>query len=193
MKILFIRHAESIDDLTDQYGGWLDLPLTPHGKGQVQQVISVIQELNIDFQEIYHSPLLRATQSAQIVASGLRLPTKEFLWFKEKNGYGLLTGITKSEAKEKYPDLIKDLDGGYIYGSEPEDKFIERVKIGYDKLVQSERDIIVVTHGGILTRLLNHILGYTYTKAHDAGFVLWDTETQKITAWHEFDYSEVSV
>jgi broad specificity phosphatase PhoE len=188
MKILFIRHAESIDDLTDQYGGWLDLELTPHGKDQVKNVISTIKDLQVDFTEILHSPLKRARESANILGSGLGLPTREFVYLKEKNGYGLLTGLTKSEAKQHYPELVADMEQGYVFGSEPEEKLIERVKCAYELIVANSSNIIAVTHGGVLSRLLDNILGLKYIKAHDAGFILWDTETKSVVASGGFDF-----
>ena len=37
MKLLLVRHGESVDDLTDSYGGWADFPLTPKGHAQLRE------------------------------------------------------------------------------------------------------------------------------------------------------------
>jgi broad specificity phosphatase PhoE len=186
-----MRHAESVDDLTDQYGGWLDLPLTYKGKRQVEDATSKIIDLKIKFNGIYCSPLIRAKESAQIISNKLTLPISELLYFKEKNGYGLLTGFSKLEAKDKYPELLEALNGGYIYGSEPEDKFIERIKIGYQKLIDLNKDVLVITHGGVLSRLFEHILNYKYIKAYDGGFILYDTESKKIEKSDNFEFEVI--
>lgn len=35
MKILFVRHGESVDDIEDRYGGSADFDLTKKGRKQV--------------------------------------------------------------------------------------------------------------------------------------------------------------
>ena len=188
MKILFIRHAESIDDLTGQYGGWLDLELTPNGRNQVAAVIADIKQLSEHFDEILTSPLKRAEESAYILGSGLGVPVREFVYLKERNGYGLLSGLTKTEAKQNYPELVADMEAGYVFGSEPEDMLVKRVRKTYEILTSMDKNIVVVTHGGFLSRLFEHVLHLNYIKAHDAGFVLWDTVTLKVTASHSFEF-----
>jgi broad specificity phosphatase PhoE len=188
MKILFIRHAESIDDLTDQYGGWLDLELTPKGRQQVQDVVVQISDLGVDFDKILHSPLKRAKESAHILSSGLKLPTQELVYLKEKNGYGLLTGLTKSEALENYPELVEDMNNGYVFGAEPEEQLVLRVKKAYEILLSHNTNLIAVTHGGFLSRLLDNVLDLKYVKAGDAGYILWDTETREVIASGNFEF-----
>lgn len=190
MKILLMRHAESIDDLTDQYGGWLDLELTPRGRAQVEESAKTIEDLDIKFKHILHSPLKRAKETASIVGSELKLPVKELLYLKEKNGYGLLTGITREQAKKDYPDLVEAMDNGYVYGSEPSELFIERVIKGFQTIIAENNDVIVITHGGVLTQMLNRILGLNYIKAHDAGYILWDSDEKRVICSNNFDFKD---
>jgi broad specificity phosphatase PhoE len=190
MKILFIRHAESLDDLTDQYGGWLDLELTPNGRQQVQAVISHISGLEVEFEKILHSPLKRAKESAQILSSGLKVPMQELVYLKEKNGYGLLTGLTKTEALECYPELVEDMNNGYVFGAEPEEELLKRVKKAYEILLSHDTNLIAVTHGGFLSRLLDNLLDLKYVKAGDAGYLLWDTETREVVASDNFKFED---
>lgn len=187
-KILLIRHAESIDDLTDQYGGWSDFGLTPHGRHQCEEVVSKLRELDVDFEQVLHSPLSRAKESAYIIGSGLRIRVSELIWLKEKNGYGLLTGLTRAEAQIKHPELVNDMKSGYVSGAEPEEMFVERVKRAYEILVSLDMNIVAVTHGGFLSQLFEHVFKKKYIKAHDTGYVLLDTATMQIETSDSFEF-----
>jgi broad specificity phosphatase PhoE len=85
MKLLLVRHGESVDDLTDSYGGWADFPLTPKGHAQLRETSKKISALAIKFDEVWSSPLLRASESARIIANSQLLPVKETVYLKEKN------------------------------------------------------------------------------------------------------------
>lgn len=176
MKILFVRHGESVDDLTDQYGGWGDFPLTPKGKLQLAETAEKIAGLDIDFSIVLNSPLIRAEESASIIANRLKLPHQTYHYLKEKNGNGLLTGLNRAEAKKLYPELVKEHEDGYAYGSEPHDKFIERVKRAVQNIQKMDyENIIAVTHGGVMSQIFMEILGLKFDKAHDGGFVLLES------------------
>ena len=57
MKILFVRHGESVDDIEDRYGGWSDFDLTEKGKRQLMESAEKIAKLNEKFEIILSSPL----------------------------------------------------------------------------------------------------------------------------------------
>lgn len=193
-KILFVRHGESVDDLTDQYGGWGDFLLTPRGKLQIEETAKKIEDLKVNFSRVIHSPLIRAVESAEIIADHLALPTRVYHYLKEKNGNGLLTGLNRTEAKILYPELVQDFEDGYVFGAEPHDKFIERVKFGVSIIQKMDvENIIAVTHGGFMNQLFNQILGLNYQKAHDGGFVLLQSMIDmkfKIIDVNGIDYTE---
>lgn len=182
MKIIYLRHTESIDDLTQQMGGWTDLGLSPHGKRQASAAIDSLSKQGIMIDTIFHSPLLRAKEVAYILGSGLHSPVEEFVWLKEKNGYGLLSGMEKEEAQKRYPDLYRMMEEGYVYGSEPEALFIERVVKCHELLTAMNKNILAVTHGGFISRLLNNVFQVKCIKTHDAGYLIYDTETKTIEA-----------
>ena len=80
------------------------------------------------------------------------------------------------EAKNLYPELVQGFENGYVYGAEPHDKFIERVKVAVSNIQKMDFDsIIAVTHGGFMNQIFDQVLGLKYEKAHDGGFVLLDS------------------
>jgi broad specificity phosphatase PhoE len=156
MKILFVRHGESIDDLTDQYGGWYDLPLTPKGESQIQESAVKISGLDIKFTKIYTSNLLRAKQSAAILSSTLGILFEEFVYLKEMNRNGILTGLNRTQAKKIYPELVDLMEKGKVVpGAEPYTELTSRALVGIDILLKNNTEnFIVLSHRNFLKCLL---------------------------------------
>lgn len=192
MKLLFIRHGESTDDIDDQYGGWADFDLTDKGKRQLAESAKEIKKLGLKFERIVHSPLKRAAQSAKILAEEFNLELQESIWLKERNKYGLLSGITKEKATKDFPELVQMLEDGYVHGAEPVDMFEERVSTAYDKICSNQQQVIIVTHGGFLNSLVeNRLSGAHYIKAGDGGFILVDTDDNLIVRSFNFELARI--
>lgn len=182
MNILFIRHGESQDDIEDRYGGWSDFDLTPKGKQQITNKWKDIKSLGEAFEIIITSPLKRAIQTGEILRMEFRVPMEKLEYVKERNTYGVLSGMKKEEAKKKYPDQVKKLDNGeYIDGSERYEDLTQRVKKSLVLLEKSgKKSVIVVTHGNYL-KCLFKIAGKKLTKKEDGGFVLSELKKGVLT------------
>ena len=181
MKILFVRHGESQDDLENRYGGWSDFELTPTGQDQLAETASRIEQLEEGFEIILSSPLKRARSSAEIISSSLKLPVEIFEYVKERNTYGILSGMEKNEAKLKYPDQVEHLDSEeYVDGSERIEDLLERIKKALDLIERrSEKSIVVVTHG-VFLKNLGKVIGKKLVKKEDGGFVLMELANRKL-------------
>jgi broad specificity phosphatase PhoE len=174
MKILFFRHGESQDDLEDRYGGWADFPLTEAGRQTILSCIKNIRALNENFQAVYSSTFQRAFMSAEVVSRELQLPLFPLEFLKERNTYGILNGMIKSEAKEKYPDLVAAVEKKeYIYGAERYEDVVDRIKKTLEILSSYEYEsIIAVTHGNFMRSLFKEYCGKEIKKITDGGFIL---------------------
>jgi len=177
MKLLLVRHGQSEDDLIDAYGGWADFPLTETGQTQLEHTARQIADLDVKFNKILSSPLLRAQQSAEILATRLALPIETFEYVKERNTYGLLCGMKKSDAKEKYPWLVEAYKNDeYVDGSERIEDIKTRAKKAFELLKsREETNLIVVTHGNFLKAFMATVLGKKLVKKEDGGFILLDS------------------
>lgn len=176
MKILFLRHGESIDDLTDQYGGWFDLPLTPKGESQAVNCAEKIISLETRFKKIYTSNLSRAKQFAAILSSRLCIPFQEFVYLKEMNRNGILTGLNRTHAKKDYPELVEQFENGKtVPGAETYEELTKRALTGFEILLNNNDDnFIVLSHGTFLRCLLKERYKIEIEKFGDGGFVLLD-------------------
>ena len=157
MKILLIRHGETTGDIEDRYGGWYDDHLTETGRMQLSNTAKFLSDRQID--KIFSSTLVRAQESAEIINSTVKVEIEYLDGLRERN-YGVLGGLTKNEALEKYPEAVelhKDPDNTDPEG-ESRDSFIERVLEAFKTACsQSHKTIIIVAHGGSLKVILKHL------------------------------------
>lgn len=160
MIIYFIRHGETTGDVEDRYGGNYDDHLTGAGKEQSMTLGRQLSGKAIDV--IFASPLIRAQETAGILYEFIHAPiiTKEDL--RERNQYGILTGMLKSEAKVKHPKMVELLKErlNTIESAESYEDFSKRVSIVFDDLVNDSKyiSIAIVSHGGPLRVLFRDIL-----------------------------------
>ena len=161
MELLLIRHGQTTSDLEDRYGGTYDDHLTELGREQLQTTAE--QLVDKEIKAIYHSPLIRARESAEIIASKINCPLVEIAGLKERD-YGILGGLTKAEALDKYSDVVeahKDYRNTDPEGESWED-FNARVGDAFVEIMNhasaaGQKTIIILAHGGSLKRILDHL------------------------------------
>lgn len=176
MKILFVRHGQSEDDLTNTYGGWADFHITQHGIDDITKAAKKIQKLDTQFTKIISSPLLRAKESAAIIADILNIDMEILEYVKEHNTYGLMTGMVKAEAHKKYPWLQEAYENGdYVDGSERFEDLHLRTKKAYELLLKNNTNIIVLTHKTFLKSLLLQLTGKEVIRKDQAGMLMLET------------------
>lgn len=157
MKIYIVRHGETDSNKNRKSAGQrVDDFLNASG---VEQIKKLAEEIETDFDVIFSSPLMRAKQSAQIIAKKIGVPIIERTEILERD-YGTLSGIPWDEfkkfLKEEGVDWKEENDKqSYdfrIYNGENAVevkkrllKFIEDLKSDY-----GDKKVLIVTHGGIL-------------------------------------------
>ncbi|MDD3647559.1 MAG: phosphoglycerate mutase family protein [Candidatus Dojkabacteria bacterium] len=159
-KIIYLfRHGQEMNDVTGKFGGWSDPTLSQKGIALAKK--SAVRLRSKRFEIILTSPLKRASQSAVIISRIIKVPTKEFVYLKERNTYGILGGVSKASAKSDYPELLKAYNAQeYIPGAERYDDFKNRVEVLIEKLLEMKyQRILCVTHGYLITTLMEEFLG----------------------------------
>ena len=168
MRVFLLRHGESVDDVEDAYGGIADYPLTDAGRQTARELADKMTGERIEM--VYTSPYKRALETAEILAHawGSGLCIKDGL--RERNSYGVLSGVSKNKAKEIFGSVlaqIKGKPGDYysselVSGAEPMSDVIARTKATIGEILasaESKYDVIaVVTHGNITRTIYEHVL-----------------------------------
>ncbi len=157
---VFLRHGESVGNAEDRFQGQYDFPLTEKGKAQARALAGRWQAEGMAFDLCISSPLLRARQTAEIIAGRLEIPLEFDPVWKELHN-GLLAGLKEDEASGRYPR--PDFIHPYMHiGETGESRWEVYLRAG--RGVQSLLDrpagrYLVVAHGGILNMALYAILG----------------------------------
>lgn len=171
MKLFLIRHGETTGDVEDRYGGSYDDDLTTKGRQQAEELAGKLA--NEGIQKIFCSPLTRAKQTAEYVRVKTHAEVVELHDVRERNHYGVLSGMTKADAKRDYPELVGLVADKYstVEGGESYKDFGVRVESAFAEVKNSNHDTIaVLTHGGVLRYICRDILGLGEIKVGDCGF-----------------------
>lgn len=159
MNIYVARHGQTTGDVEDRYGGDYDDHLTDVGKEQAAKLAEKLANKGI--KKLYTSPLIRAQETAGIVAASIDITPEVLPEFKERNSYGILTGMIKADATEKYPDEVALLSDprNCVTGAEDYVSFQRRIQQGLVSLSQENIDTMaLITHGGPIHLLFRDIL-----------------------------------
>jgi broad specificity phosphatase PhoE len=157
MKILLIRHGETTGDIEDRYGGSYDDDLTEKGRQQLQQTAEQLAGRKVDV--IFASTLKRAQQSAEIINAELQTTIEPMDGLRERD-YGVLGGLTKQEARERYPDAVEAHKDPANTDPEGESlaEFTDRVIDAFKTITaQDYKTVAIVSHGGPLKTILRHL------------------------------------
>lgn len=173
MRLLFVRHGESVANAAGIYQGWYDSPLSALGRRQVALVARAIAARR-DLRPIavYASPLARAWDTGAAIGAALGLVPLPDPGLREIH-VGAATGLTFAAVSERWPDLATrrralGLDHGWPEG-ESGRQFFARVGGALDALIAAHRDddgapeaaVIVASHGGTIRFALAHLRGET--------------------------------
>jgi phosphohistidine phosphatase len=76
MNLYLLRHGIAVEPGTPGYEKDSDRPLTAKGEDRLRETARAMEKLELSFDLILSSPFLRAKQTAEIIATNLRLRNK---------------------------------------------------------------------------------------------------------------------
>lgn len=138
LKLLFIRHAQSIGNIEKRMQGHGDYELSPLGRQQSESLAKTLRTESWRPSHVYTSPLKRAVQTTEILLSYFQvphlpaavsdlidpdsetpieadepspktIPVEHAEELKEFQN-GIFQGLTWGEAQTRYPDLCRKLE-----------------------------------------------------------------------------------
>ncbi len=171
MKIYLIRHGETTGDVEDRFGGAYDDHLSEFGIEQVKELAGKISSFGI--QKIFTSSKIRAKETAEILNDKLKVDVEVVPGIRERNLNGKLSGMIKSEAKEKFPGLVEELKDyrNTIEGAESYDDSRKRMVKAFKKVADSKFDTVaIVTHGGPIKTIFRELLKREIENVSDCAF-----------------------
>ncbi len=152
--IYIIRHGETDLNRRRVLQGRSDHPLNETGLAQARAAAESLEE--ISFQQVYTSPLLRARQTAQIIAPGVRPVVDRRLIEMDYGPYeGMDLHAPAPEVIEFFRDFVHNPAPP---GMEPLEKVVERAGAFLEDLKGScMGDILLSTHAITMKGLLEYL------------------------------------
>lgn len=154
VEIFVARHGQSEDNVNRILGGRRDKPLTDLGRVQAKNLAQGIIDTGLTFDAIYCSPLIRAHETADIVAEMIGLPAPKVMQDLIEADFGVMDGklIDDIEKLCEPKNIMKVGDIVYFFNVEGEETYpqlIERAKhvINDVNALHPEGKVLLVSHG----------------------------------------------
>lgn len=147
--LYFVRHGESELNVQRVFAGQLDTPLTDRGREQARVAAEQARGLGID--AIVSSPLIRALETAQIIARSI--------------GYSADRIIVNNVFKERFLGELQgkswdtfDEDATDDNGAETDEALLERAGAGLALLREIEADTVLLVGHGSFSKALRQAI-----------------------------------
>lgn len=144
IKLVLVRHGQSLWNLENKFTGWTDVPLTEQGEKEAIEAGKVLKENGYTFDKAYTSVLKRANDTLYLILKEMGLNIDiEFDYHLNERHYGALQGLNKKETADKYgedqvhlwrrsadvrPPELRDDDERFP-GNDPKYKDLDRNKL----------------------------------------------------------------
>lgn len=106
MKLVLVRHGQSVWNLENRFTGWTDVELSNNGIKEAKEAGKLLKENEFTFDVAYTSVLKRANETLNIILKELgeeNIPI-HYSWKLNERHYGDLQGLNKDDTRKKYGD-----------------------------------------------------------------------------------------
>lgn len=155
LQVFIARHGQNEDNVNNLLNGHRDLPLTELGREQARELGRAIKASGLSFDTIYCSPLVRAKETAEILAEMNQFDPPIVYDQLIERDFGAMTGTPADEIEARCsPHIIKADPVTYVLypeGGETFPQLLERghVILDYVSSRHSDGNVLLVCHGDI--------------------------------------------
>jgi probable phosphoglycerate mutase len=152
-RVLLVRHGQSEWNAIGRWQGQADPPLSDLGRRQAREAARAVGAVDA----VWSSDLQRAAETAAIVAADVGVgPVVLDPDLRERDA-GEYSGLTRAEIEQRFP--------GYLAahrrppGWEPDEHLLGRALRALRRIAQEVPggDVLVVTHGGLVYTIEDHL------------------------------------
>ena len=169
MKLVLVRHGQSIYNLENKFTGWKDVDLTDKGRNEALKAGNLLKKEQFIFDYAYTSDLKRAQETLSIILDRLdyRLKPIKNKALNERD-YGDLIGRNKADAAKEFgDDQVQIWRRSYDIpppGGESLKMTCDRT-LPYFKeifnLVLNNNNIIIAAHGNSIRAIVKELFSYS--------------------------------
>lgn len=156
-KLILVRHGQTDMNAQKLYFGKLNPPLNDLGISQAYQAKDKL--LDVDYDNIYSSPLERAKQTAEIC----NYLDKDIIFDSklEEIDFGIFEGLTFKEISIKYPNEVKKMEEdwknfNYITGESLNEMF--QRAISFLETLDYTKTNLIIAHWGIINCIICYFI-----------------------------------
>ena len=157
--IILVRHASTAHNENGIWQGRADYPLSDTGRNEAGLLAGQLKDNAFDV--VFHSPMARAIQTAEIINkyhNAKFIPIDEFI----EIDLGELDGVKHTDILKNHPEIhrnwVMDIDSP-IPGGESFADIFHRVKPGVEKVLASPyHSILIVAHAMVNRAILGHMV-----------------------------------
>ena len=145
IKLVLVRHGQSMWNLENKFTGWTDVELSEQGINEAKEAGKILKEKGFHFDLGFTSVLKRAENTLDYILEEMGEKNIEIKrsWKLNERHYGALQGLNKEETKEKYgaeqvllwrrstdvrPPELEELDDRYP-GNDPKYKDLTKEEL----------------------------------------------------------------
>jgi probable phosphoglycerate mutase len=166
-RLALIRHGEAIWNAENRYAGSTDIPLSPRGVEQAEQLAKWASSTNLA--AIWVSPLLRARQTAAPSERETGIVACVDSRLREIS-FGKGEGLTNAELRQSFPEAFAAFQSDPVShhlpgGEDPRNVALRAVDCFKEIETMYPRGrVLVVTHNTLIRVALCQLLGVTLSK-----------------------------
>ncbi len=187
IKLVLVRHGESVWNLENKFTGWTDVDLSENGINEAIEAGKVLKEKGYTFDIAYTSVLKRANRTLDYILNELELNIPIYRsWHLNERHYGALQGLNKQETAIKYgdeqvhiwrrsydvqPPALEDNDERYLSMLNDYTEYVPHTECLKDTIervipyweneilpkLKDNKKIIIVAHGNSLRGLIKYL------------------------------------
>jgi uncharacterized phosphatase len=149
-RFAIVRHGQTEWNLQRRIQGGTDIPLNALGRAQAAETGLSLR--GTAWAGVVTSPLMRAHETARIIAGELELTAPRVIPELTERQHGQIEGLTFTERQARFPN------GAAVPGLESRPAVLDRVLPALERLAGAHPggEIVVVCHGGVIGTLIRH-------------------------------------
>ena len=153
--IYIIRHGQTELNNRRVLQGRSDHPLNARGMAQAETAANRLREKGIVFGRVFSSPLIRAVQTARIIAPGVSVETDDRLIEMD---YGPYEGMDLNAPAPEVVTFFSDFTHNPApEGMEPLASVVARTGAFMEELRECRKDILISTHAIAMKGILEYL------------------------------------